>query len=830
MQAIKKVNLFMVFTIWSYLVCSKKTCQAQSYCQKCKDYCILFILTNNFHCFVVTNKPAQSMYRLLLIGFLLQLFGAATAQENSYNLVPFPAQFNGRDGQFRFSANTKIVVPTADAPAKAAAQILAGQLNAASGLGIQLGVSNPKITKDPQVFIGTNKKLNLGEEGYKLSVLPTGVRLEAATGKGLFYGVQTILQLLPVEVFSPTKIENMTWAMPVCDIQDKPRFGYRGLMLDVGRHFMPVATVKKFIDLLAMHKMNTFHWHLTQDQGWRIEIKKYPELTQIGAVRAQTTVGHYDENYPMQFDGKSYGGFYTQDQIRDVVKYAQGKFVAIIPEIEMPGHARAALAAYPELSCDPAKTYTVAEQWGIFEEVYCPTEQTFKFLEDVLTEVFALFPGKYIHIGGDECPKEAWEKSAFCRELIAKNNLKDANGLQSYFVKRIEKFVNAKGRSIIGWDEILEGGLAPNATVMSWRGTAGGIEAAKQRHKVVMSPTDYCYLDYYQGNPATEPLAIGNYLPIEKVYAFEPVPAELPETDHKYIWGVQANLWTEYVATPEQAEYMAFPRAVALAEVGWMPRGPKNFEDFALRLRAHLKRLDYLNVNYAKRFFDITASTQVSDLGQIQVNLKKIDADSKLFYTTDGKEPSPQSAEYLMPIQLKKTTTIKAITTSGGRLEQTFYIHRAKGKAYNYTVLPYEGSDTGSKKLTDGVVGSSPRSRDEWAGFYGTDMDVTIDLGEVMSVTKVSCNLLKIIMDNGFPPTQVEVAISKDGKDFKEAIAQPINYPLEGKWEVLSAVADFKTARARYVRVRARNAGPCPVGHPNAGEKTWFAVDEIVVE
>ena len=770
------------------------------------------------------------MYRLLFFGSLLLFHNLATAQENAYNLVPFPAQFNGREGTFKLSSSTKIVVAAADLPAKTLAQSLAEQINAASGLGVLVAVSNPKLAKEPHIFISTNKKGNLGDEGYKLSVLPSGVRLEATSAKGIFYGIQTILQLLPVEIFSPKAVQNLTWAMPVCDIQDKPRFGYRGLMLDVGRHFMPVATVKKFIDLLAMHKMNTFHWHLTQDQGWRIEIKKYPKLTQVGAVRAQTLVGHYDENYPMQFDGTSYGGFYTQDQIKDVVKHAQRKFVTIIPEIEMPGHAQAALAAYPELSCDPTKLYEVAQKWGVFEDVYCPTEKTFKFLEDVLTEIFALFPGKYIHIGGDECPKEAWKKSAFCQELIGKNNLKNEDGLQSYFVKRMEKFINSKGKSIIGWDEILEGGLAPNATVMSWRGMAGGIEAAKQRHNVVMSPTDYCYLDHYQGNPATEPLAIGDYLPIEKVYAFEPVPAELSESERRYIWGVQANLWTEYITTPQHAEYMAFPRAIALAEVGWIPRGPKNFEDFAVRLRTHLKRLDYLNVNYAKRFFDITASTQVSDLGQIEVKLKKIDADSKLFYTTDGKEPSPQSSEYLIPISLKKTTTINAMTSSGGRLSQTFYVHRAKGKPYNYTIQPYEGSDTNGKKLTDGVVGSTPRSRDEWAGFYGTDMDVTIDLGEVMSVTKVSCNLLKIIMDNGFPPVQVEVAISKDGKDFKEAIAQPISYPLVGKWEILPAVADFKTARARYVRVRAKNAGPCPVGHPNAGEKTWFAVDEIVVE
>ena len=407
-------------------------------------------------------------------------------------------------------------------------------------------------------------------------------------------------------------------------------------MLDVSRYFMPVSFIKKYIDLLAFHKMNVFHWHLTDDQGWRIEIRKYPKLTQIGSKRKESLVGQYSENYPQKFDGKEIGGFYTQAEIKDIVKYAQSKFVTIIPEIEMPGHASAALAAYPELGCEPAKKYEVATKWGVMTDVFCPNEQTFTFLQDVLAEVIPLFPGKYIHIGGDECPKDAWKKSTFCQELIKKLNLKDEHELQSYFIKRIEKFVNSKGRAIIGWDEILEGGVAPNATVMSWRGTKGGIEAAKQKHNVIMTPNTYYYLDYYQANPAKEPLAIGGYLPIEKVYEYNPT-AELSPEEQKYILGVQGNVWTEYMPNPQQVEYMTFPRATAIAEVAWVPSGGKNFEDFATRLKEHVKRLDYLKVNYSKRILDVKAVTQFNNQGQLQVRLEKLDSDSKIYYTLDEK-------------------------------------------------------------------------------------------------------------------------------------------------------------------------------------------------
>ncbi|MEZ4900419.1 MAG: beta-N-acetylhexosaminidase [Spirosomataceae bacterium] len=507
-----------------------------------------------------------------------------SAQDNNYNLLPFPAQFMGQNGQFVVDGKTQIVLTAKDVLLKPIAQTLSISLKNASKLPLPIVVKATPNAKNV-IHVRLNKRLGLGSEGYKLSINPNRVILEAEASNGAFYGLQTILQLLPIEVFSPTPIQNVKWAMPACEIQDKPRFGYRGLMLDVSRHFMPVSFVKKFIDLLALHKMNTFHWHLTDDQGWRIEIKKYPKLTQVGAKRKETLVGNYFEHYPQKFDGKEYGGFYTQAEIKEVVKYAQSKYVTIIPEVEMPGHAAAALAAYPDLGCEPTKKYEVATIWGVNNDVFCPNEQTFTFLQNVLTEVFALFPSKYIHIGGDECPKEAWKNSEFCQELIKKLKLKNEEELQSYFIKRIEQFVNSKKRSIIGWDEILEGGLAPNATVMSWRGTKGGMEAAKEKHNVIMSPTTYFYLDYYQANPAKEPLAIGGYLPIEKVYDYEPATGFEP-TDQKYIWGVQGNIWTEYMPTPAQVEYMTYPRASAIAEIGWMPAGPKTSWTSPLALKS----------------------------------------------------------------------------------------------------------------------------------------------------------------------------------------------------------------------------------------------------
>jgi hexosaminidase len=403
------------------------------------------------------------------------------------------------------------------------------------------GFSLKTVTGKGSVTFAVSVDPGLGDEGYILMTDKKGVTIEAKTARGAFYGMQSLLQLLPAEVFSPVTVSGVKWAVPLVSIRDVPRYGYRGLMLDVGRHFMPIEFIKKFIDLLALHKQNQFHWHLTDDQGWRIEIKKYPLLTEIGSRRHETMKGHYTE---AKFDGLPYGGFYTQEQIRKVVRYAEERFVNVIPEIEMPGHALAALAAYPSLGNNPDRIYKVGTYWGVYEDVFMPREETLKFLEDVLTEVIELFPSKYIHIGGDECPKKQWEESRWAQELIKKENLKDEHGLQSYVIKRMDKFITSKGRRMIGWDEILEGGISPNATVMSWRGIEGGVTAARENHDVVMAPTTHLYLDYYQADTAKvrQPLAIGGLVEIAKTYSFEPTPEVLTPEQGKHILGVQGNL------------------------------------------------------------------------------------------------------------------------------------------------------------------------------------------------------------------------------------------------------------------------------------------------
>jgi hexosaminidase len=511
-------------------------------------------------------------------------------------LIPAPVSISMLSGDFVFPEKLTVIMPTMDPEMKLVADFLA-----------QL-VGNPAVAA-PEIVIGTKAKKGSvfmtldtavkNDEGYILTITQKNVKVQAKTTVGFFYAVQTIRQLLPPQIESSEGVEGLTLSVPACIIKDEPRFVYRGMHLDVARHMFPVEAIRKYIDMLALHKMNTFHWHLTDDQGWRIEIKKYPRLAEIGAYRNETVIGHAGRP-PLKYDGTRYGGFYTQEEVREVVAYAKSRFITVIPEIEMPGHAMAALAAYPELSCTGGP-FQVNTKWGVMDDVFCAgKEGTFTFLEDVLTEVIELFPGKYLHIGGDECPKARWEKCPLCQKRMKDEGLKDEHELQSYFIQRMEKFLLSKGRKIIGWDEILEGGLAPEATVMSWRGIKGGVAAARLKHDVIMTPTSYLYLDYYQCEPEGEPLSIGGYVPLEKVYSFNPVPEELSPEEHKYILGVQGNLWTEYIRTPEHLEYMAFPRAFAVAETAWTPDRLKDFEDFLARLGVLKERYDAIGLNYFK--------------------------------------------------------------------------------------------------------------------------------------------------------------------------------------------------------------------------------------
>ena len=514
-------------------------------------------------------------------------------KENVYAIIPLPLSIKKLPGNFTFTAKSKIILSIVDDENRLVADFLARLVKNPTGLILPVVQGDKASTNSVFMSIDTSVA---NTEGYTLTVTPKRIVIKARTSVGLFYAVQTIRQLLPPEVekyFCNGKFQKV----PSCEIIDEPRFGYRGMHLDVCRHMFPIEYIKRYIDMIALHKMNTFHWHLTDDQGWRIEIKKYPKLTEIGAFRKGTVIGHAAKK-PAYSDGEAYGGYYSQKEIKDIVLYAKSQFVTIIPEIEMPGHSLAALAAYPRLSCTGGP-FEVRQTWGIGEDVYCAgKEETFKFLEDVLSEVIDLFPGEYIHIGGDECPKTRWVKCPLCRKRIKNEGLQDEKELQSYFIKRIEKFLISKKKRLIGWDEILEGGLAPEATVMSWRGVAGGIEAAKQRHDVIMTPNEYMYLDYYQDDPYTEPLAIGGYLPLEKVYSFDPQFGKLNAEEQKHILGIQGNVWTEYMPTPKHMEYMAYPRMFAIAEVGWTPVSKKDFEDFLTRFSVQSRRYNKIGINY----------------------------------------------------------------------------------------------------------------------------------------------------------------------------------------------------------------------------------------
>lgn len=611
---------------------------------------------------------------------------SAFAQTDAINIIPRPRLVGPAEGTFTLDRDTVIVGH--GKPERASAKILAARLRTV-GLDPKIVSRAPK--KNYIQFL--RPTLPMEHAGapssglYALKVEPEGVQIEGFE-VGQFYAIQTLLQMLA------PRDEN-THQVPATMIIDSPRFSYRGMHLDVARHFMPVEFVKKYIDLMSQYKFNYFHWHLTDDQGWRIPIKKYPRLTEIGSTRPETVK---ERNLtPYIGDGIPHGGFYTREQIKEVVKYAKERHITVVPEIELPGHASAALAAYPQFGCKTDYKYKVQTTWGIFKEVYCPTEETFKFLEDVLAETIKLFPDSpYIHIGGDEVLKDFWKESSFVQELKKKENLKDEHEVQSYFVQRIEKFVNSKGKKIIGWDEILEGGLAPNATVMSWRGMKGGIEAAKSKHEVIMTPTDFVYFDYGQGDPAYEPLNIGSYVPLEKVYSFEPVPSELSADEAKYIIGGQANIWTEYMKTPSHVEYMAFPRMLALSEVLWSKPEDKNYTDFVSRLNAQLPWLDAQNVNYRIPEPSGLANVITED-EKVSIELAPATGTS-IRYTTDGSTPDETSPLYDRPIELslkpRDVVTLKTIVMRpNGRKSSVYAATVVRGTLLEPVLLtsPKEG-------------------------------------------------------------------------------------------------------------------------------------------
>jgi len=528
---------------------------------------------------------------------------AAGYRSETVNIIPLPVSVEQSRGFFVLRASTRLV---AEKDAAIEASKLIDALAPAMGFRLQRIVhpeqgsrlagsqhsGTIKLTLDEQLS-------ELGKEGYMLDVTTERILIRARREAGLFYGTITLLQLLPPTIFSKTKVENEVWKVPCVKITDYPRFQWRGLLVDPARHFIPKSVLLGFIDAMAVHKLNSLQIHLTDDQGWRIESKKYPRLTQIGAWRNETLIGHLNRK-PRRFDDKRHGGFYTRQDIREIVEYASARHIRIVPEVEMPGHARAAINSYPQLGVFPEKQKNLKPwtQWGVSEHIFAPRPETIAFLQDVLSEVMELFPGTYIHIGGDEAVKTQWKTSEEIQALIRKKGLKDEAELQSWFIRQMDTFLTMHGRRLIGWDDILQGGLAPGATVMSWRGELGGITAANAGHDVVMAPTSHTYFDYYQGPTEKEPLAIGGYLPLKKVYQYNPIPKAVPADKAKHILGVQGQLWGEYISTPEHLEYMAYPRAAALAEVGWSPKAAKDYESFLVRLRHHLERLQAMGINY----------------------------------------------------------------------------------------------------------------------------------------------------------------------------------------------------------------------------------------
>jgi hexosaminidase len=630
--------------------------------------------------FFTMNKRKHVLLAALLVA---SSFCVNAQDTDPYaGIIPAPVSVKKAPGEFVLSQETII---QADTPNNKAVQFFSAYLANNMAYNKQVALRNASVSTTT-VYLTSAGTENLPAEGYRLTITPQQITV-AGKGAGLFYGIQTLIQLIPLE-------RGATAKLPAVTIEDYPRFGYRGMMLDVCRHFFSVEFVKRYIDLMATYKLNTFHWHLTDDQGWRIEIKKYPKLTSVGSTRKESVIGNYKDRTPLQYDGVPVSGYYTQEQIRDVIKYAADRYITIVPEIEMPGHALAALAAYPELSCDPGQKYEVSGKWGVFNNIYCPSEKTFSFLQDVLTEVIDLFPSKYIHIGGDEAPKDIWKKTKFCQDLIKRLKLKDEHGLQSYFIQRMEKFVNSKGRSIIGWDEILEGGLAPNATVMSWRGEEGGIQAAKESHDVIMTPSSQAlYFDHAQGKINQEPVGIGGNAPIQKTYAYNPTPAALTPEQQKYIKGVQANLWTEYITTETKVEYMVLPRMLALSEVAWTPTANKNYRDFSeTRLPQHLARFDKSGYNYRVPAAIGNADTVMIG-STLNVNLKSPVKGARIYYTIDGYTPRETELLYTgpmsYPVPLDEYRDLKTIvvTPTGKRsvITAAKIFNKAPLAAFNYT-------------------------------------------------------------------------------------------------------------------------------------------------
>ncbi len=775
----------------------------------------------------------QILLKLNLLGWLLAglLMTACSNQPTTvanYEVVPMPLEINTtQQASFLLKSGVTVYYPAGNEKMQRNAEFLASYVKAQTG--IELQVQAGEGGKGGIVLqLGL---ANDNPEAYQLKVDASQVVISSPSEAGVFYGIQTLRKA--VDVAEGSNVE-----LPAVEINDQPRFGYRGMMLDVGRHFFSMDEIKTYIDMMALHNINRFHWHLSEDQGWRIEIKKYPKLTEIGSMRKETVIGHNSGKY----DGKPYGGFYTQEQAKEIVAYAAERYITVIPEIDLPGHMQAALAAYPELGCTGGP-YEVWTQWGVSDNVLCAgNDQTIQFIKDVLAEIVEIFPSEYIHVGGDECPKDKWKTCPKCQTRIKALGLKsDAKHtkeerLQSYVIHEAEEFLNSKGRKMIGWDETLEGGLAPNATVMSWRGEAGGIEAAKQHHDVVMTPNTYLYFDYYQSKDTeTEPMAIGGYLPIERVYSYEPMPKSLSPEEQKYIVGVQANLWTEYIPDFKQVQYMVLPRMAALCESQWCAPEKKNYEAFLQRVSRLIDIYAKNGWNYATHIFDVMLDLKPNtETGTLDAVARTID-NAPIYYTLDGSEPTTASEKYTDVIKIDKPCTLRtvAIRPSGSSKITKDEISFSKSSMKPITMLQpinkqYEFS--GATVLVDGMTGNMNYKTGRWIAFYTNDLDAVIDLKEA---TEISSMTLHTCVEKGdwiFDTRGITVSVSDDNQTFKEVASEA--YPAMKESDpnqIYTHELKFDPVKTRYVKVKALSEQKIPSWHGGKGNPGFLFVDEIIL-
>ena len=770
---------------------------------------------------------------LLLLMTMISCKSTTTNGEGStanYEIVPTPEMITNpqteADKPFVLTADTKLIYPEGDAALQQYAGFLQEYIKKQTGIEVKVA---PNQNNEANTISLSQNYSNDNKEAYQVTITANNITINGASKAGTFYGVQFLRKSIPVQ-----KVSKVTF--PAKIITDKPYFAYRGAHLDSARHFFSADSVRIYIDMLALHNINKFHWHLTDDQGWRFESKKYPELTVVGSTRSQTMLGkEWDK-----FDGKPHSGFYTQQEMKELVKYAAERNITIIPEIDLPGHMVAVLATYPKLGCTGGP-YKVRETWGVAEDVLCAgNDETYDFIKNILEEVTEIFPSEYIHIGGDECPKNSWKKCPKCQAKIKALGIKgDAKHtaeeyLQSHIITFAEEVLAKKGRKMIGWDEILEGGLAPNATVMSWRGIGGAIEAAKSNHDAIMTPMSFCYFDFYQTDKTDkEPLAIGNYLPVERVYSFNPYPEALNKEQQKHILGVQANIWTEYIQTFKHVEYMALPRMAALAEVQWVtPTKPKNYQEFLQRLMRLLPIYEVEGYTYAKHIFDLRAEVKPG-VDEINVTFSCLQ-DTPIYYTTDGSEPTKNSNVYKEPLKLTQNTNLKAkVFGKEGESEfnQEFFFNKATVRPIEFLSKPTQNyAYNGAITLVDGRKGGTNSRSSEWLGFSEAPCEALITLKDNTLVKEVSFNAFIETGDWIYPPTNFEVWGSKDGKNYELLGKESYSLPKEHFKEIKTYTLSFPAKEVTYLKVKINEVNKIPAFHEGAAGKPGFLfIDEIQV-